>query len=100
VGYILTLPIVAAGFALTLILLSAQKDLQVVNDDPFAPTGAPTHPVVEPLAFGDWETRIAILFLATVVAPLVEEIMFRGVLFRHLREASFRLGRLFSFLFS
>jgi membrane protease YdiL (CAAX protease family) len=33
-----------------------------------------------------------------VVAPLVEETMFRGVLYRHLREASSRRGKLASIL--
>jgi membrane protease YdiL (CAAX protease family) len=43
---------------------------------------------------------LQIFFLASVVAPLVEEIMFRGVLYRHLREASYKLGFVVSFLVS
>jgi membrane protease YdiL (CAAX protease family) len=38
--------------------------------------------------------------LAAVVAPLVEETMFRGVLYRHLREASCRWGTAWSIVFS
>jgi membrane protease YdiL (CAAX protease family) len=35
-----------------------------------------------------------------VVAPVVEETLFRGVLYRHLREASCRFGPALSVLFS
>jgi membrane protease YdiL (CAAX protease family) len=41
-----------------------------------------------------------VLLLASVVAPIVEETMFRGVLYRHLREASCRWGSVLSILFS
>ena len=43
---------------------------------------------------------IQILLLAGVVAPIVEETMFRGVLYRHLREASMRFGKALSVLVS
>ena len=44
----------------------------------------PSHPAVDPLAFGGWDSRILILFLAAGVAPFVEEIMFRGYGFQML----------------
>ncbi len=36
---------------------------------------------------------IQIVFVASVVAPIMEETMFRGVLYRHMREATGRMGR-------
>ena len=45
------------------------------------------------LRSADWKARLEIFILACVVAPVVEETMFRGVLHRHLREATSRLGR-------
>src|SRR5262249_27852666 len=39
-----------------------------------------------------------VLFVASVVAPVVEETMFRGVFYRHLREASARLPAALSVL--
>src|SRR5262249_15293611 len=48
----------------------------------------------------DFWMIVQLLFLASVVAPLVEETMFRGVLHRHLREASRRWGGFLSFLVS
>ena len=35
---------------------------------------------------------LQVLFLAGVIAPIVEETMFRGVLYRHLRETTRSLG--------
>jgi membrane protease YdiL (CAAX protease family) len=40
------------------------------------------------------------LILASLGAPLIEETMFRGVLYRHLREASGRIARNASILAS
>jgi membrane protease YdiL (CAAX protease family) len=41
-----------------------------------------------------------LLVIAAVIAPVVEEIVFRGVLFMHLREVSLRWGRFAAFAFS
>jgi membrane protease YdiL (CAAX protease family) len=49
---------------------------------------------------GGWPDLLGILFLASVAAPLIEETMFRGVLYRHLREASARFGPVLSFFAS
>ena len=43
---------------------------------------------------------VQIVVLAVILAPLVEETMFRGMLYRHLREATTRWGRFGSFLAS
>jgi membrane protease YdiL (CAAX protease family) len=45
-------------------------------------------------------TRVQIFVLVSLLAPLVEETMFRGVLYRHLREASIWLRPLLSALLS
>ncbi len=60
----------------------------------------PTHPAFEVLPhLGAWG-KVQMILLACVAAPLVEETMFRGVLYRHLRELSERLGRAASVLAS
>jgi membrane protease YdiL (CAAX protease family) len=56
--------------------------------------------VVEYVLRPDWWARLQVLLLASVIAPIVEETMFRGVLYRHLREASSRLGFVLSILVS
>ena len=68
--------------------------------DPFTPAAGPAHPIVFQLAEGGWGLRLQVLLLAAVLAPLVEETMFRGVLYRHLREVSGRFGRPLSVLIS
>ena len=54
----------------------------------------PSHPIMNELR-GGWAHVLAIYFLACVWAPVMEETMFRGALFNHLRG---RLGWLMSSL--
>lgn len=61
---------------------------------------APSHPIVEYLVRDDPWTRFKLIFLACVVAPIVEEAMFRGVLYRHLRELTRDFGGGWSFALS
>src|SRR5262249_21992145 len=68
--------------------------------DTFKTPGWPMHPVVPFLTHPSWALRLQVLFLAAVAAPIVEETMFRGVLYRHLREASAAWRRSVSVIFS
>jgi membrane protease YdiL (CAAX protease family) len=99
--YILTFPLLFVGLAIVLILTFAQNLLTggPTPDDLVGPI-TPSHPIVGPLARGDWEIRLQIFFLASIVAPIVEETMFRGVLYRHLRELTDRFGALVSVICS
>jgi membrane protease YdiL (CAAX protease family) len=92
--YALALPLLFVGILLMLLLIRLQSQF------PGRQGGLPTHPIAESVGHIDWWGCVQIFFLGSVVAPLVEETMFRGVLYRHLREASGRLGRLFSVLLS
>src|SRR5262249_30657671 len=58
------------------------------------------HPVIGEIAHADPWTLVMILLLASVAAPIIEETFFRGVLHRHLREATGRWGTVLSVLFS
>jgi membrane protease YdiL (CAAX protease family) len=99
--YVMALPLVGVGLGLTLILMFVQRTLMAGGaGDPLAPTSGPTHPVVEFLGGGDLFLRLQVILLASVIAPLVEETMFRGVLYRHLREASAAWRWLPSVIFS
>jgi len=100
--YLMTLPLLALGVIVTFLLLLLQKELTGGGPDVdgFAPNHGPAHPVVIDIAFGTWRDRVLIFLLACVVAPLVEETMFRGVLYRHMRELSAGLGTIFSVLLS
>lgn len=87
-GTAIPIVIVGAVFALLLSLIFPQELAQA------------SHPIQKALAEGDASQRMLLLFIAAVAAPIVEEIMFRGVLFVHLRDLSRRWGRFLSFLFS
>lgn len=80
--------VVGAGIAFLLSLVLSQE------------LGAAEHPIQRAIAEGGVGARLMLLFIAAVAAPIVEEIVFRGVLFRHLRELSARWGRELSFVFS
>jgi membrane protease YdiL (CAAX protease family) len=87
VGYTAALPVVAA------ILVG----LRLWKGDLF-----PSHPLIPMFSQApDWTTKAAILFLAIVAAPLVEETFFRGVLYpamrRRLRPFNARLASAFIF---
>ena len=70
------------------------------NENSFEPDTQGAHPIV--VAFnGASKFDLFVLFCQlSIVAPLVEEVMFRGVLYRHLREWSVRWGRRLSIVIS
>lgn len=87
--YAMTIPLLVVGLLITLQLMRLQQGLQGLSGaDDFGAGGLPAHPVIAIMARGDWWQRLQVLLLASVAAPLVEETMFRGVLYRHLRDAS------------
>jgi membrane protease YdiL (CAAX protease family) len=96
----------ATAWPLLLIGLLLSFGIKMVREhmagppDPFGPTGDPAHPMVLIVTSRSWLLWIQAFFVAGVVAPVVEETMFRGVLYRHLRDASARFGRVLSFLAS
>lgn len=102
--YVINLPIVFVGCAITFLLLRLQGSLGPVEGDgvpDFSPgDGLPTHPIVRYLTDGDLRGTVQLYVLAALIAPLVEETMFRGLLYRHLRELTAGVGRLTSFLLS
>jgi membrane protease YdiL (CAAX protease family) len=104
--YAMGLPLLAVGFILTFILMGVNEAIELQlrgpqESGPFDPVlNSPAHPVIEYLAGGDWMARLQVLFVASFCAPVVEEIMFRGVLYRHVREATHGWGRVLSIGFS
>lgn len=81
-------PLAAVGLLMALIL-AALTDSSVSDA---------THPIQQAIADGGLAVRLALLVLAAVIAPLVEEILFRGVLYRHLRERLGGMGHFVSFM--
>jgi membrane protease YdiL (CAAX protease family) len=94
-GYLMALPILAVGVGMTLVLMLIQGALAAAPE-PFTAAGGPAHPIVLELPGSPWWTKLSVFLLASVAAPIVEETMFRGVLYRHLRDATRRHGRVVS----
>jgi membrane protease YdiL (CAAX protease family) len=88
--YLVNLPLVFAGFVVSLLLVAGYSQLQSRFAGPNAgePAG-PSHPVVEQFTHTDSGSLALFFLLLSVIAPLVEETMFRGILHRHLREIFF-----------
>ena len=98
-GYAMTLPILGVGILITMVLMVFQNEVGVEND-PFSGAGGGAHPIIVEIANGGWDVRILLVFLAAVAAPIVEETMFRGVLYRQLRSASHNIGMVLSIVIS
>ena len=84
VSYAALLP--ALGVAvIVVVILAALTSLWQTSDDLGSSSGA-GHPIIQDIATGDINTMIFVVVTACIAAPIVEETMFRGVLYRHLRD--------------
>ncbi len=83
-GYAMVLPLVVLALTLTAVAVG-------FTDQGMPSGGAPAHPAAQWLAEGGWWQRTQLFLLACVVAPVVEETAFRGLLYRHLRETTGRM---------
>ena len=79
------------GVTITLLLSVGVSLLDSADEfDSVAPAG---HPIAEEMATGGLTATIFIILTACVAAPIVEETMFRGVLYRYLRDLSSRQAK-------
>jgi membrane protease YdiL (CAAX protease family) len=93
--YIINLPLVGLGVAMTIILMKLQMSWPTMEGEGGVPesfysTPEPAHPILQYLSDGDWTSRLQVFVLASVIAPIVEETFFRGVFHRHCRELTGR----------
>ncbi len=86
VGYLATIPLVV--IALTVVFCLLVPTTQSTEVAEFSRGDQISHPIVEFVAEGGPNTFWLVILSACVAAPVVEEVMFRGVLYRHLRDAS------------
>lgn len=93
-GYLALLPVVGAGIICTLLLVALSGVVRAAMNLP--PPEQPTHPIAGMLAQASTVEIIALVSLATVWAPVVEELTFRGAFYHHLRG---KLGAIVSATF-
>jgi membrane protease YdiL (CAAX protease family) len=100
-GYAMTLPMLLVAVLFMIGFMGLRDSLSPITpENNFGPINQPSHPIVEYLLTGNWWSCVQLVVMASILAPLVEETMFRGVLYRHLREASAGLGITLSVILS
>jgi len=97
IGYAMTVPILGIGIVCTFVLIFLQQFFAGgVEANPFGGTGGGSHPIIVEIANGGWQLRVLVLVLAAIAAPIIEETMFRGVLYRQLRSSGLWFCKAFS----
>jgi membrane protease YdiL (CAAX protease family) len=97
--YLSAIPVLVVGVLIMFTLMLVLKQVGL-GTDPFEPGAGPSHPIVNVALEKNWLVWLEVFLVASVAAPIVEEIMFRGVLYSHLREVSVAWGRRLSIVFS
>ena len=96
--YLMVLPALLIGIiGLTLVTSGIQAS---ESSGGFDVTSTPGHPIVEQFAEGQLMPIITAIIMAAILAPIIEEIAFRGLLYRHLRDVSAKFRVSVSVLFS
>ena len=90
-GYAMMLPLLAIGLAGTLLLMWMASAFDTSEGPTFDVQTGAAHPIIAFLQDGSLGQLLAVFTLAVLMAPLLEETVFRGILYRHLRDASRRL---------
>jgi membrane protease YdiL (CAAX protease family) len=99
-SFAMTIPMMAVGVLVTYVLLLVFGTTGGGGGEGPMPPGGPSHPVVEVVLHAGWWVRLQVILVAAVFAPIVEETMFRGVLYRHLRDALGHFGTFVSIALS
>ena len=98
VSYLATLPCLIPGIIAIAIFTAVAGQFTELHE--FARQTAPGHPIQEYISSGNWFMILMVFVTACIAAPVVEETMFRGVLYRHLRDWSQSWARWASIAFS
>ena len=95
------LPFLGGAAILVMFFVVITSAFQVdPNANELSSVTAAGHPIQEQFAAGDPTIMLFAFIALCVAAPIVEETMFRGVLYRHLRDATTGWQRFASVIFS
>jgi membrane protease YdiL (CAAX protease family) len=86
VCYLMTLPGLILGIVTLGVVMTAISSGH--DGSGFEADKTPGHPIINEFASGRIMTIITAIIMAAIIAPLTEEIIFRGLLYRHLRDLS------------
>lgn len=87
-GYIAGFPLLVLSGVFMIILMGLFGEQPSVDN--FEPVYEPSHPINDTVAEGGVGVIFWVALMTCVMAPLVEETVFRGVLYRHLRDMTAR----------
>jgi membrane protease YdiL (CAAX protease family) len=99
IGQVLATGIPAAGIPGLPGLPGIERPEPAPDADPFAAGISIIHPAVGVLAYGSTTEAVLLMLLGCIMAPVCEELLFRGVLYRHLWDATRHAG-IGGFIFS
>jgi membrane protease YdiL (CAAX protease family) len=94
--YLSAIPLLALGLLVMFGMMVVRKRMGL--DDPAGE--GPSHPIIAIALSGSAWAWVQMVFVACVLAPLVEETLFRGALYQHLREIGPGLAKWASVTFS
>lgn len=99
-SYLHSLPFLIVGFGFTILLARLFGPVVTANADPFQSDPSMAHPLISQLRNATAADIIPYFVMMCILAPVMEEIAFRGMLYRHLRDLSrtWTFGILFSAL--
>ncbi|MFK7758392.1 MAG: lysostaphin resistance A-like protein [Phycisphaerales bacterium] len=85
-AYLASVPLYAVGVGITFLIMILQGLVSMGSGSGGGdPEPMPTNPILEMLAGSGIVGALLILTLATIWAPITEELIFRGALYRHMR---------------
>ncbi len=98
-GFCMMLPFMITGVVGTVILATFVAQFQEAAGG-LDPIETASHPIIPDAMNATTPERVALVLMAVVGAPIIEEIFFRGALYRHLRSVTAAGGVVFSVGFS
>jgi len=88
VGYLATIPLVLMSLIMMGGLIMQSVETPTAPHEEFSRGQSVSHPIQEYVADADGNVFFWVVLSACVAAPIVEETVFRGVLYRHLRDVT------------
>lgn len=85
-GYLAGLPLFLISVGVTVVIVIIQDLIMQALSGEDAPAAPPANPIIDEIAGGGSITLMLLFLLATIWAPIVEESVMRGALYRHLRS--------------